>query len=146
MAKVYGKAAVGGIPGTITHGSLGNGTITQQGMDMGHNWTEEVLRDPDSGKPLGFYCTDDAYDLTIDWIPTSATTKAYAAEGLPFPAPYTVVTISGADDGDMNDTWLYVGGATKAATPNAMTRIRMPLRRYRECDDAEHAALAVAAS
>jgi len=143
---IYGQAHVAGVAGTITHASLGaNSSIKQTGITAGHSWNEYMLRDPATGKPIGFGVLDEAYDLTIEWIPVG-TTNALAAGALPFPAPYSIVTISGAADTDLNDTWLYVGGGSKRLTADGNALWTMNLKRYRECDDSAHTALATQAS
>lgn len=140
--KIYGRAVVGGVPGAVTWASMGaNSSVVQQSLDAAHNWTENIIRDPSSGKPLGIFVTDEAIDLTIDVIPAAdgvgGNTKADAVGALSFPSPYTVVTLSGFDNTDINGTFLYIGGGTQSYTADGVVRWRLPLKRWRECSDSE---------
>lgn len=146
--RMYGRAVIGNIAGAVTHAAITTGgKALLTGVEATHNWEEaSKFYDPATGKIVGILLKDETYDIVIDFIPSADTavgnTKANAAKSLPFPSPYVLATLSGFENAQFNDTFLYVGGGSQVYSPTGEAKWRLPLRRYNELDDTAHTSLA----
>lgn len=146
--KMYGRASVAGLTGTITHSSLAaNSVLAPQSAQFTQNWRETVIKDPVTGKPRRFLADDITYDISIDVVfesdgSSGKNTKAIAAGAAKLTAPYQICTIAASPVTEMNDTFLTQPGTQISFTPEGDAKCRFNLRRYAELTDDEHTALA----
>lgn len=139
--KLYGRAAVGNLSGSITWSTLGaNSEAAQTSRKATYGWDEKVkLLNPSTGEPIGFGITEERQEFTLEFIPVSdgssgKNTKAIAKGAIKKPAPYALVTVSGYPDSDWDGTYNFVGGWDVQETQDGYCKVSMNVRKYIHTD------------
>jgi hypothetical protein len=144
--KLTGVAVIRGLAGTVTHGAAAANTKwLLTGASVSHDAeAKDVLHDPVSAAPIGLAFGRETLSMSIDFIPTSVDTdgqrtiaNAKAASALPsIPAKITLSGFDEATTNEINGSWLYLGGGSKAFAPDGNVKMTLPIKRYVGMSDA----------